>query len=70
MVKMANKEPRFSHCQWIYGEEGTRDFCRNPAEQGMSWCRQHMVKVYLPAPQRQKAMEKLEEKLEMKKAEG
>ena len=70
VVKMADKEPCFSHCQWIYGEGSDREFCRNSAEQGMPWCRQHMVKVYVPASQRQKTLDKLEKQLEMQKAEG
>ncbi len=60
----------FDHYQWLYGKGGDREFCRDPVEPGRVWCRRHMVKVYLPASQHQKILERLKEKLEMQKVEG
>lgn len=70
-VPITNSEEEgraFAHCQWLYGEGRNRKFCRNPVEPGRDWCRRHMVKVYLPASQHQKALERPKEKLEMNKA--
>lgn len=65
----ADRDRSFVHCQWIYGEVSNREFCQNPAEQGRSWCRQRMAKVYVPAAQRRKDMKRLEKRLEMPKDE-
>ena len=67
---MADEEPRFNHCQWLYGEGHDRKFCRNPAERGQSWCSQHMEKVFVSASFRQKAVDKLYKKLKEHETKG
>ena len=67
-VKMADTEPRFSHCQWLYGEGRHRRFCGNSVRPGEAWCRLHWERVYIPEALRKKTVEKLDKSLAKQEA--
>jgi hypothetical protein len=46
IIKLHDSDPKFHHCQWLYGEVRDRKFCQNFVEHGEVWCRYHHEKVY------------------------